>query len=56
MKHRIAMGATLAIALLASSAFAAETLKSGLQPGEKTSPFNPLHVNGSDAGEKVCLV
>ena len=56
MNRYIAAGASLAIALLVSGAMAAEALKSGLQPGDKVSPFNPLHINGSGAGEKSCLV
>ena len=45
-----------ALALVAGLASAAE-IKSGPQPGEKIpGPFNPLNVNGEDAGEKRCLV
>lgn len=58
MKQRIAVGASLAAALLISSVLAAEGLVSGPQLGKNATPkpFNPLHVNGSNAGEKVCLV
>jgi hypothetical protein len=55
MRSRIAMGACLA-ALLASSALAAEALKSGPQSGESLTPFSPLNLNGPAAGEKVCQV
>jgi hypothetical protein len=45
-----------ALALVAGLAGAAE-VKSGPQPGEKIpGPFNPLNINGEDAGEKRCLV
>ena len=57
MKHRIAVGASLAVMLLAGSVIAADALKSGPQVGDKVQvPFNPLHVNGATAGQKVCLV
>lgn len=41
--------------LLAGVAMGAD-LKSGLQSGDKVSPFNPLNVTGSSAGEKACQV
>lgn len=31
-------------------------LKSGLEPGKTVSVFNPLNVNGPDAGEKRCQI
>jgi hypothetical protein len=57
MMHRFALGASVAIALFACSAFAEEkALKSGLQVGDSPTPFNPLHCNGRQAGAKSCLV
>jgi hypothetical protein len=57
MRDRIAVGAALAMALLISSAWAADAVKSGPQVGSsKLLPFNPLHCNGSGVGEKACLV
>ncbi len=57
MVHRITAGASLAIALLVGSAFAADDLKSGPQIGDKVpGPFSPLNINGDDAGAKRCLV
>jgi hypothetical protein len=51
------MGASLAIALLACSAFAEDKpLKSGLQVGQSPGAFNPLHCNGKLTGKKNCLV
>src|SRR5688572_14156146 len=42
---------------LAAAAFAAEPVKSGLQPGEKiTAIFEPLNVTGEFAGQPHCLV
>ncbi len=32
------------------------TVVSGLKVGESLTPFNPLHVNGRQAGKKACLV
>ena len=55
MRYRIAVGACVAVALLAGSVSSAP-LKSGPQPGDKLTPFEPLNVNGPDAGEKRCLV
>jgi len=56
MHHRIAIGASLAITLLVGGVMAGDALKSGPQVGDRVAPFNPLHVNGSDAGGKSCLV
>jgi hypothetical protein len=57
MTHRIALGASIAFALLVCGAFAEDKqVKSGLQVGESPTPFNPLHCNGKQAGQKVCLV
>jgi hypothetical protein len=57
MRTRIAVGALSALALLVGGVMAAEALKSGPQVGSsKITPFNPLHVNGPTAGEKLCLV
>ena len=57
MRHRKAMAASLALALLVSSAWAGDALKSGPQVGDAVpSPFNPLNVTGKFAGTKQCLV
>jgi hypothetical protein len=57
MRYRIAVGASLAVMLLASGIMAEGTLKSGPQVGDKVfTPFNPLHCNGPDKDKKVCLV
>jgi len=45
----------VAAGLLAAAAQSDE-IKSGLQAGDKVSPFNPLNVTGSSAGEKRCQV
>ena len=55
MRSTFTVGAALSAALLVGSALAAD-LKSGPQPGEGLTPFNPLHVNGPDKDNKVCLV
>jgi hypothetical protein len=54
MKARIAMGAVAA--LLLGSTLTAADLKSSLQPGQRVSPFNPLHATGRGEGGKACLV
>ena len=57
MKLRLAVGSSLAVVLLVGGAIAADDLKSGPQVGTSVpGPFNPLNVNGSDAGQKRCLV
>ena len=48
--------AAVALVLFVGSAFAADTVKSGPQVGEKVpGPFHPLNVNGEMAGKKHCL-
>jgi len=56
MNRRIAMGASLALVLLIGGAWAANALKSGPQPGDDLTPFDPLNVTGEFAGENQCLV
>jgi hypothetical protein len=56
MKSRIAVGASLTVALLVGSVIAADALKSGPAVGKNLSPFNPLNVTGKFAGAKQCLV
>jgi hypothetical protein len=57
MTHRIAVGASLTIALLTGVALAADALESGPKVGDKIpGAFSPLNVTGEDAGEKRCLV
>lgn len=56
MKYSM-LGASLAVALLASSPAVAEDLKSGPQKASiKVRAFNPLHCSGPNEGEKKCLV
>ena len=56
MTHRIAVGTSLAVLLLAGSLVAADALKSGPQVGGRCSPFHPLNVTGPHKDEKQCLV
>jgi hypothetical protein len=57
MNRRIAVGASLAVALLVGSVLAADSLKSGPPVGQKIpGPFHPLNINGSAAGTKACQV
>jgi len=47
----------VACGVLVWTAFGAEKLKSGLQPGEKiTAIFEPLNITGEHAGEPYCLI
>ena len=57
MKYRLFTGASLAAALLFCSAGAAAELKSGPQVDQQIpGPFNPLNINGPQAGNKFCQV
>jgi hypothetical protein len=57
MKHRMAAGASLVLALLAGSTLAADAPQSGPQVGDAIpSAFNPANVTGKFAGTKQCLV
>jgi hypothetical protein len=57
MRSRIAVGASLTVALLVGGVMAAESLKSGPQVGKSCGmPFEPLNVTGKFAGNKRCLV
>ncbi|MBY0527196.1 MAG: hypothetical protein K2R98_27620 [Gemmataceae bacterium] len=57
MRHFMAVGSSLAIAVLVSSAIGADDLKSGTPVGKNIpGPFHPLNVTGGQAGKKHCLV
>jgi hypothetical protein len=58
MRRSLKVGAMLLTALVVSGVVADDALKSGPQVGKNATPnpFNPLHANGPDAGQKVCLV
>jgi len=56
MRSRIAVGASLALALLVGAAVAAEALKSGPQVGDDVTSFEPYNVTGEYAGDKKCQV
>jgi hypothetical protein len=56
MRISFTAGATLAFALLVSCADAADSLKSGPQVGDGVRVFEPLHLTGPFAGEKLCPV
>jgi hypothetical protein len=56
MRTRVIAGASLAVALLVSCANAADALKSGPQAGDKVGIFEPEHLTGKFAGQKMCPV
>jgi hypothetical protein len=57
MRHRIAVGGVLAVAMLVSSVLAADAVKSGPQPGDTVrTPFNVKNVTGKFADKTMCLV
>jgi hypothetical protein len=45
-----------ALASVASLMAADAALKSGLQPGDKTSPFDVQDITGPNKGKKLCYV
>jgi hypothetical protein len=55
MRIRYTAGLTL-LAVLAGGVVAADGVKSGPQPGQGVTPFNPLHSTGPDQGKKTCPV
>jgi len=58
MMNSLKLGAFVLAALVVSGVAADDSLKSGPQVGKNATPtpFNPLHTNGPDAGQKLCLV
>ncbi len=40
----------------AARAFAADSFKSGLQPGERPTPFQVIDVTGPNRGRALCYV
>ena len=57
MRKRVSLGCSLAaLAAIASLSAAEKDLKSGLQPGEKTSPFNVRDITGPNKGKSLCYV
>lgn len=58
MLRYMTAGALALAALVVTGAVAGDALKSGPQVGKNATPnpFNPLHANGPDADQKVCLV
>lgn len=46
--------ALAAVGLLATSAFAAANVASGLQPGTSTSAFQVVDVSGPHKGQQLC--
>jgi hypothetical protein len=53
---RLTAGTSLALVLLTGSAFAADSLKSGPQVGDRVGVFEPLHLTGPAEGTKLCPV
>lgn len=54
--RRSVLGALLAAVALAGAAVAGEALKSGPQPGQKTSAFDVEDVTGPNKGKTLCYV
>jgi hypothetical protein len=56
MRRAIWLAPAFCGVMIAAGALAGD-LKSGPEVGGKiVVPFNPLHCNGANAGQKVCLV
>ncbi len=56
MRTCFAVGTSLSLMLLVGSVLAAESVKSGPQPGDFCMPFEPKNVTGPFAGQARCLV
>jgi hypothetical protein len=57
MKHRIAVGGLLGVALLVGSVLADKDLKSGPQPGDTViTPFTVSNQTGPHGSKSLCLV
>lgn len=56
MRQCVALGAFALAALAVAGVAADEALKSSPPVGQKCTPFHPLNVTGTAAGQKVCLV
>ena len=57
MRKRVSLGCSLAsLAVIAGLSAAENALKSGLQPGEKTSPFHVRDITGPKKGTSLCYV
>ena len=56
-KMTLIEGLLVACCAMIGTAFGAEPVKSGLQPGEKiTTIFEPVNLTGEHAGEPYCLI
>jgi len=52
--RKLAVPSTALLIAAAGVAFAAEELKSGLQVGERTSPFYVRDITGPNEGKTLC--
>jgi len=50
------LGGALAVAGCIAAGATTGGASSGLKVGEYTTPFNPMHVTGADAGTTTCPV
>ena len=57
MSRKAVLGYSLAaLATIASLGAAEKALKSGLQPGDKTTPFDVRDITGPNKGKSLCYV
>ncbi|MGH9362855.1 MAG: hypothetical protein ACRD2T_13155 [Thermoanaerobaculia bacterium] len=57
MSIRVTLALCCAALVSVTGVFAAEkALKSGLQPGDKTTPFNVRDITGPNKGKSLCYV
>ena len=60
MRSKVALGVAAAVLFGAASIYAEEALKSGLQVGKRTSPFDVVKCGGIEdgvkVGDKLCYV
>lgn len=56
MSRTVSTACSLAVLALVAGLGAAEALKSGLQPGDKTSAFDTRDITGPNKGKSLCYV
>ena len=57
MNRKLVLGFSLAALVgFAGQSAAEKALKSGLQPGDKTSPFDVRDITGPNKGKSLCYV
>jgi len=56
MSRKASLACSLVALAFVAGLGAAEALKSGLQPGDRTSPFQTRDITGPSKGKSLCYV